>query len=401
MKMRTRGIYLGVLCCVTYGLAYMCRINLPAAADKMAASFSAPISSIGLFGTLQTLIYAFGQLVNGYFISRSRPRVVLLIATAGSALMNILMGFTDSFAAALFFWCVNAYFQSLFWTAVVRIIAAYPESSSDTTVMWTILVLPISYTISWSLIAQILDGVPSWHPYFIIPGLMLLLLTPFWGTLNRFCPEADELQAGAVIRTPVEIFRYIHQNHVTMYCIVSVLSGILREGILFWAPVLLTRILAGTNISPYLTAPIIPFGRIPSTIALRMILTKNRNYRMISAKLFACFTVISIMILLIPGVSGLLVVLLIALLTFLSTMLGTLFSVYVPLSYNNDNLGAPLAGLLDALIYLGGAISTFVLGHILVSDSLNNAVVFWIITAFIGAVLSVVMPKPVRKQTGE
>ena len=85
MKMRTRGIYLGVLCCVTYGLAYMCRINLPAAAEKMTASFSAPISRIGLFGTLQTLIYAFGQLVNGYFISRSRHRAPWNMPTTTSA----------------------------------------------------------------------------------------------------------------------------------------------------------------------------------------------------------------------------------------------------------------------------------------------------------------------------
>ena len=397
MKMRTRGIYLSVLCCVTYGFAYLCRINLSAAADKMAVSFSAPISRIGLFGTLQTLIYAFGQLINGYIISRSRPRVVLLIATAGSGLMNILMGFTDNFTAALVFWCINAYVQSLFWTAVVRIISTYPESRSGTTVMWTILVLPISYTISWSVIARMLDGVPSWHPYFMIPGLLLLLLTPFWGTMNRFCPETDELQSGATVRTPAEIFRYILRNHVLLYCIISVLSGILREGILFWAPVMLARILAGTNISPYLTAPIIPFGRFPSTIALRMILAKNQDFRALSAKLFAGFTILSVMILLVPHGSGLLIIILIALLTFLSTMLGTLFSVYVPLSYNDDNMGAPLAGMLDALIYLGGAISTFILGHILVSDSLNGAVVFWIIAAALGLILSVTMPRPIRE----
>ena len=394
MKMRTRGIYLGVLCCVTYGFAYLCRINLSSALEKMADGFSVPISTIGLFGTLQTLIYAFGQLINGYIISKNKPGAVLLFATAGTAAANILMGLTGHLVPALIIWCANAYVQSLFWTATVRIISAYPESRSDTTVMWTILVLPISYTVSWSVIARALDGVPSWHPYFLIPGLLMLLLIPFWASLGKYCPETDLLQEKAVIRTPAEIFRYIRENRVTLYCVTSVLSGILREGVLFWAPVLLAKILAGTNISPYLTAPIIPFGRIPSTIALRMILPRCRNYRVLSLQMFAAYTLISVLIFLVPEGAYLLTVLLIALLTLLSTMLGSLLSVYVPLSYNDDNMGAPLAGMLDALIYLGGAISTFVLGHILVSDSLNTAVGFWIITAVLGIVVSAVMPKP-------
>ena len=132
-------------------------------------------------------------------------------------------------------------------------------------------------------------------------------------------------------------------------------------------------------------------------ISLRMILKKSRDFRDLSAKMFVGFTLLSVLILLIPAGANILVVILIALLTFLSTMLGSLLSVYVPLSYNDDNMGAPLAGFLDALIYLGGSISTFVLGHILVSGSLNSAVGFWIITAVLGVVVSVIMPKPIRK----
>ena len=398
MKMRTRGIYLGVLCCVTYGLAYMCRINLSSAISKMADGFGTTVTAIGIFGTLQTFTYACGQLINGYIISRHRPRIVIFCAVIGSAAANLLMGITDNYYFALVLWCVNAYMQSLFWGAMVRIINAYPESRSETTVMWTILVLPISYIISWSLIGRMLDGVPSWHPYFLIPGVLLLLLGPFWGTMGRSCPETDKLQDSAVIRTPVEIFRYIFNNHVTVYCIVSVFTGIVREGILFWAPVLLTQILTGTGISPYLTAPLIPFGRIPSTIALRYLLPRFRDHLKLNAVLFFAIIIICAGILCVPADSSVLLIILIAILTFLSTMLGSIYSVYVPLDYDFDNMSAPLAGLLDALIYLGGAISTFVLGHILASGSLKDAALFWGIIAALGILIPIVMPRPVHKK---
>ena len=398
MTLRRRGICLSVLVCLTYAFAYLCRINLSAAVNKMASGFGVGVSAIGIFGTLQTLIYAGGQLVNGYIISRHRPRLVILCAVIGSSCANLLMSLVNNYYAALVIWCANAYMQSLFWGAIIRIIDTYPESRSDTTVMWTILVLPISYTLSWSVIGQLLDSSPSWHPYFLIPGILLFLLIPFWISAGKICPETDTLQSAAVIRTPGGIFRYIFQNHVTVYCIVSVLSGIVREGILFWAPVLLARILAGSGISPYLTAPLIPFGRIPSTILLRLILPKFRNYLKINAWLFGLISAICFAVLLLPENAPIPAVILISLLTLLSTMLGSLFSVYVPLSYTHDNKSAPVAGLLDALIYLGGAVSTFVLGHILGSGSLDGAAVFWIITAVSGIIIPALMPKPIHKQ---
>ena len=165
MKMRTRGIYLAVMCSVTYAFAYLCRINLSAAVNKMAAGFGTTVSAIGIFGTLQTLIYAMGQLVNGYIISRHRPRAVILFAVIGSSCSNLLMAFVNNYYLALILWCINAYMQSLFWGSIVRIIDTYPESRSETSVMWTILVLPISYTISWAIIGRLLDGVPSWDPF--------------------------------------------------------------------------------------------------------------------------------------------------------------------------------------------------------------------------------------------
>ena len=115
MKMRTRGIYLAVLVSVTYGFAYLCRINLSAAVSKMADGFGTTVTAIGIFGTLQTLIYALGQLVNGYIISRHRPRLIIFCAAAGSSCANILMSFVSGFYPALVLWCINAYMQSLFW----------------------------------------------------------------------------------------------------------------------------------------------------------------------------------------------------------------------------------------------------------------------------------------------
>ena len=113
--------------------------------------------------------------------------------------------------------------------------------------------------------------------------------------------------------------------------------------------------------------------------------------------LFGGVLIICLILFFVPGSSLILIIILLTLLTFLSTMLGSLFSVYVPLSYNEDNMSAPVAGLLDALIYLGGAVSTFVLGHILVDGTLKGVTLFWIGAAAFGILIPMIMPKPVLK----
>ena len=50
-------------------------------------------------------------------------------------------------------------------------------------------------------------------------------------------------------RLNISAFSVVFFCLLTLYCVISVLSGILREGILFWAPLLLARILAGLSTS--------------------------------------------------------------------------------------------------------------------------------------------------------
>ena len=90
MNSRSRGIYLAVLCVLTYGTVYLCRINISAAVEKMADGFGTSVAAVGIFGSLQSLIYACGQFVNGYFINRRRSRLIIGFAAFGSGLINLI-----------------------------------------------------------------------------------------------------------------------------------------------------------------------------------------------------------------------------------------------------------------------------------------------------------------------
>ena len=383
---RSRGKYLAVLSVLTYGMIYMGRINISVAVDKMAAGFGTGVAAVGIFGSLQSLIYALGQFVNGYFINRWKSRLVIGLAALGTAAANILMGLTDGFLPALIIWCLNAYIQSLFWGAIIRIITTYPESQSSRSLMWMMLIIPIFTIISWTGIGTALDGVSDWHPYFWIPGVVILTIVIPWLILDRTCPETEAIQSAENSKMSVrELLSYVKNNGVISHCIISFMHGMISGGIMFWAPELIGRILTGVSISPYLVAGIIPMVKVFSSLALPRITGRSRDYRRLLLFLFAAIAVLCGAMTLFSGGNTALFLLLITAMTFMSNVIGSLLSMYVPLNYSDDHMSAPVAGILDAVIYAGSAAATYALGHIISGNDLRGAAILWLGSAAVAA----------------
>lgn len=388
MKVQNKGRYLSALCIVTYTMAYLCRVNLSSAVVKMADGFGVPSARIGIFGTAQALIYALGQVLNGPIITRRKPGKVIAFAVTGTAVCNLLLGFTPSFVPALIIWALNAYLQSFLWGAVVRIVETYPESKSSNALMELMLCMPAGYILSWTVIAGCLDKIPDWHPYFLIPGAVILLTLPFWLTLGKTCPETEAIGDGKPSRGLKEVARYIHEKKVYPFLGISVLTGFIRESILFWAPVMITRVLSGSQLSPYIMAAIIPLARTPSSIVLAQILKRTQNHIRLIFILFVLVFALCAGSILLPGGSAVFFTILLAVLTFLICTIGSMMSLYVPLTYGVDDMSAPIAGILDAVLYCGASISTAILGQTAASDDPSGAVVFWAAAALLGILIT-------------
>lgn len=389
MKVRNKGIYLAILCIVTYILAYLCRVNISSAIVKMADGFGVSKATIGIFGTLQALIYATGQMLNGPIITRYKPAKLIAFAAIGTALANLLISFTSSFTIALIIWCVNAYIQSLFWGSIVRLIDIYPESRSSTALMCLMLSMSLAFILSWTVIGSLLADIPDWHPYFRIPGILMLFALPFWLTMDKTCPETEVLGSGEKAQNYRKVLRYIHENRVYVLLAIGFLTGFIREGIIFWAPVMLDQILTGTNISPYLTAAIIPIARTPSSVFLARVLKRTQKHIRLICIIFALVLFFSLVAFLLPGDKPIFFALLLAILTFLICTIGSMMSLYVPLTFAKDEMSAPLAGILDAIMYIGASVSTLVVGKNAASENPTGAAVFWAAGALAGVLITI------------
>ena len=388
MSKHKKGLYLAILCCVTYGFAYLCRINMSAAIDKLAAGFNTDTEAIGVLSSSFSITYAVGQLVCGYFIGRWNPRITMLGAVIGTALCNLIISRVDVYAVVFAVWVLNAAVQSLFWGTEIKIIGAYPETRSHTMMMSFGLVISVAYVISWSGIGSLLNKTSDWHPYFGIPAVIMLLIVPFWLTLKKACPEVEELQQTSVKRNLPETMHYLTQNHIFFYAGLEIITGIVKEGVFFWAPVLLARLLAGSNISPYITVVIVPLSKIPATVTMRFVMKKIKDYTLIYRIAYGTIAMLCLLVWVGSARFDWLFPVVLPILTYLSCCIATMSSGYIPLSFvGKENMGAMVTGLLDASIYIGGSLSSLVLGHVLADNNVLQVALFWMAMTGLGFII--------------
>ena len=87
-----------VVTMVGYALYYFVRKNFNTAMPSIEVTFGITKAQLGLFLTLNGVIYGLSRFVNGFIADRVSARKVMSLGLALSALVNIGFGFSDKMA---------------------------------------------------------------------------------------------------------------------------------------------------------------------------------------------------------------------------------------------------------------------------------------------------------------
>jgi OPA family glycerol-3-phosphate transporter-like MFS transporter len=103
--------YLGLL----YTSFYLCRYNLSVANKSIADQFKFSYFQMSVIIVSASLIYAFGQIINGLLTDRIGGKKAMMIGAFGTVAMNLLFG-AASYAGMFFLFVgirgIDGYFQS-------------------------------------------------------------------------------------------------------------------------------------------------------------------------------------------------------------------------------------------------------------------------------------------------
>lgn len=96
-----------------YGLYYVCRLSLNVIKKPIVDAGVLSETELGIIGSGLFITYAIGKFVNGFLADRSNVRRFMSIGLLITALINLILGFTTSFAVFVVLWAVNGWAQAM------------------------------------------------------------------------------------------------------------------------------------------------------------------------------------------------------------------------------------------------------------------------------------------------
>ena len=373
-----------LLCWLTYASAYLCRVNFSSALPALGAELSLDYNLLGAAGAAFFAVYALGQLVNGFIGDRLHPIKFILAALAGTVLCNLGVAFAHSFSAVFFMWGLNGYFQSIFWSTLVRLLALRTEKSRGAQASSTIsTAMPAGYLISWCVLAQCFQDRRA-ALFFVVPAIAAAAMAPAWAAvLKKAAPSASPLPARPAVRQTLAAARAEGLFPIMAAC---VFHGLIKEGIAFWMPALVRSLFDLSGFSLALALALLPAANFAGTMLARLLLEKWKisPRRMVSRLFLWAAAVLFVMAL---AGNGPVLLALMAVVSCFSYCVNTILMAYVPMQFRSRNMVSSVAGLIDFSAYLGAAVSTYALGGVLSAAGFTPIPWIWLGAAGIAALV--------------
>lgn len=236
---------------IAYAFLYMARYNLTAYKNGVGMS-NEDYGTIDQWGAL---VYGVSFIINGPLADRLGGRATILAALAGSATMNLVMGWLalDGWSAThvgqyAALYAANMYFQSFGAVSIVKVNAAWfhlRERGTFGGIFGILISLGLYFAYDWGRL--IVENISN-PAVFFIPPVMLLILFAVVVALVRDTPgeagltDFDTGDAGSGDTGPrlspfVVAKRMLTNPVILTLTAVEFCSGFLRNAIMKWYPV--------------------------------------------------------------------------------------------------------------------------------------------------------------------
>lgn len=389
-----------LLCFFAYASAYTGRLNLSAALPGLRSSIAISDVQAGLFQTVFALVYAAGQIINGLLADKINVRLSIAAGLAASAVCNALFGLNSSFALLLALWGLNGAAQSMLWTPIVKLVAErFSGHARDRASFVLSITVIFGHFIAWA-ISGTLASVLSWRYSFLIPAFIMAIAGVIVFAVLR-CEPASVAgnKAPAVPSAPMPLGKLVSGTGLAALLLCCICNGFVRDGVVTWAPTVLSAGSSGLSLSSTLLSLIIPPLNILGIVLVR------RCYRLLCGNargavgiLLLVSALMSFLLRFIsaPVACAFLLGLCCACCYGINPMINTL----VPMEYERAGRVGLVAGLVDCFIYLGSALAGTAAGAL--SDSCGWGAVYsvWALVSALGAALAFISIHGGRRMSG-
>ncbi|NLK28503.1 MAG: MFS transporter [Clostridiales bacterium] len=402
------------ICWLAYYSTYLGRLNYSASMNEIISTGFLTKAGAGMIGTGFFICYGFGQLISGFLGDRISSRWMTFTGVAGTALINLLMYFSQKPNTMLILWCINGLVQSLTWSPIIKILSVRldREKCKDAIIVMSTTVA--AGTLSAYIMTALVIKITGWRMVFFTSFTVISMIAILWligiGILEKKADqqevEEEEMEIE-LIHNPRGELKDIRSAQVTeklpiwklaisvglipiSLCVI--IQGILKDGVTAWVPTFISEVFHLGSVTSILATTILPIINLAGVYAANYM--NKKYFKNEVATSGACFTIVSLALLLLIlfGRSHMIVsVLLLSLTTTGMIGVNTMFISLLPLYFSKVGKVSTITGTLNSMAYIGSSLSTYGIGVISQKYGWNLTIVVWLFLAFLGAGICLLM----------
>ena len=377
-------------CVLVYTTAYAGRMNLSAALSGIADDLSLSMARAGALQTVFAIVYACGQLVNGTVVDHLNPAKYMLVGITGTAVCNLAMGFGRTYPALLVIWSLNAVFQSMMWTPIMRLLAMYfPHKRTRERANETVaLTLIVGHFASWA-VSGFVSGSAGWQYSFIIPACAAFVVSGVAAfALRGIGAQQNKKETQSAMQRECEdsTLRVLSRTGFFFVLGTCMLFGFIRDGAITWTPTILYRMDEGGALSPAifsLILPVLNFIGVMIGFALRR--RGSRPHGVVSVMMMTAIICALPLLMLLKNLA--LTALLLGCMCAAMYGANTMLTGLIPFEYHRVGKTGMTAGLVDSFIYAGSALAGALAGGVYEGMGTQALVMLWALSAAVSIAL--------------
>ena len=389
-----------ILCWAAYTAAYLGRLNFNAYIEPLRTQLDSTKTELGLVSSAFFISYGIGQLVHGILSRKYNTRYSVVVALAGSALVNLAMIFCPNAGTMKFVWFFNGVFQSILWSSVIKTLSGrLPDEMLPRAIIMMSTPPALGTFLTYAAGAAFSAVGADYRLIFIVPAIILTAVGLIWfaaidriqikRTLENRASENSENKKKFSL-TPALAFG------ISVLTVAAVSNGFIKDGVTTWTPSILKETYGMKESFSILVTVLLPLIAIFGAGLSAYLHKKQKNTFLLNGLLYFAEAAVLLSVFLNAksikngnplSSSPIILLLLFGVSAMLMSAVNNIITSIIPMYMRDRFDSGLLAGVLDTFCYVGSTLSTGLLGFIADRNSWNGVFLCLLIFSAVACIL--------------
>ena len=368
-------IFSGIL----YFVCQICRTDLSACMVDLLPDLGLTKDAMGLAITAGYIAYAAGMSINSLLTDHTNPRLMICAAMFCCAATHLGIRLLPYLPVMIVLWCINGYAQSAVWPSIVRLTADNLPAERQEGALRIISLFQHAGSLSCFLIVPAELALGGWRTAMSVTAAACLTLGLVWPLMRdlRTASQTAQTQNNHAARLNWQFFR---KGKLLYFMSIACLTGMIRDGLTSWAPVYFSEEFSLNATLSLILSAVLPAAKILA-LAVHPAVQKKVSKTRTQLIVFYAGCAAAAGIVLLANLAGWTL----AAAGFMAVMLCLMvctdlsFTISIPIQFGVVGRSATVSGILDCMLYLGAAISSYLFAFLAQRGGWTATIVSWIV----------------------